>query len=208
MELQIERIVRWIRENQERFWAITGTSLLLVLLVFLLVQRQQKERDAAWSELGAAQNQLSQNNLAEARKSLDAWETRFKGSSANSYAMFLKADLAYRTSDYAQAAQVYGELAQSGNPEILRPLALSAQVASEEMAGRYPQAQALAQTFLEKYPDHFLAATLYLAQARLAEIQGDSAAASAVYERIVLLFPQSPWSALAKSKSQNLSKNK
>ncbi len=208
MEKRIEQIVVWIRANQERFWAITGTSVLAVLFVVLLLQRNRKEKDEAWTQLGNTQSQLTQNNIAEARKSLDAWEARFKGSNADTYAKFLKADLAYRTTDYTGASQIYGELAQSGKPALVRPLALSAQAESEEMAGHYPQAQLLAQTFLEKYPDHFLAASAYVMQARLAEIKGDTAAASAIYERITLLFPQSPWASLAKAKTQTLPKNK
>ena len=86
----------------------------------------------------------------------------------------------------------------------MRPLALSAQIASEEMAGHYAQAQALAKTFLDLYPDHFLAAPTYMTQARLEELSGNRAAAVAIYERFVLLFPQSPWTALARSRMQTL----
>jgi outer membrane protein assembly factor BamD (BamD/ComL family) len=156
--------------------------------------------------LGALQGQLSQGKLDETRKGLEAWEVRFRGTDASTYAKFIKADLYYRTSDYVQAAQIYGDIGQTGRPEPTRPLALSAQISSEEMAGHVPQAQSLAQTFLDQYPDHFLAAPTYMTQARLAELAGNPAAASAIYERIILLYPQSPWTALAKARSQTLSK--
>ncbi len=202
-EKQIEESVKWVRENRERFWAITGTVLLAVLFVVLLIRNKQKASEEAWFQLGGVQSQLAQGQLEEARKSLAAWDSRYAGGSSASYATFLKADLAYRTSDYMQASQLYGTLAQTGRQEI-RPLALSGQIASEEMSGRIPEAQSLAQSFLDKYPDHFLAITVYQTQARLAEIKGDHQAASAIYERISLLFPQSPWAAAAKAKSQTL----
>jgi len=102
----------------------------------------------------------------------------------------------YQTSDYVQASQIYGDVSQTGRPEPTRPLALSAQIASEEMSGHVPQAQSLAQMFLDRYPDHFLAAPTYMTQARLAELAGNPAAAAAVYDRVVLLYPKAlgpPW---------------
>jgi outer membrane protein assembly factor BamD (BamD/ComL family) len=86
----------------------------------------------------------------------------------------------------------------------MRPLALSAQQSAEEMAGHLPQARQLAKNFTELYPDHFMAAGTYFAQARLAEAMNDTAAASAAYDRFLVLFPQSPWAPAAKSRQQAL----
>jgi outer membrane protein assembly factor BamD (BamD/ComL family) len=206
IEKYLEVGVKWVREHQERFWAITGTVLLSLLFIALLVHHQQTESDEAWFQLGGIQSQLAQGKFDETRKGLDSWEPRFQGSDAATYAKFLKGDLLYRTSDYAQAAQVYGGIAQTGRPEPTRPLALSAQISAEEMAGHIAQAQALAHTFLDRYPDHYLAASVYMTQARLAELSGNAPAAVAIYDRFILLFPQSPWTALARSRSQSLSK--
>ena len=48
---------------------------------------------------------------------------------------------------------------------------------------------------------------MYMTQARLAEMAGNKAAAAAIYDRFVLLFPQSPWTALARARTQALSKS-
>jgi hypothetical protein len=205
-EKYIETSVHWVREHQERFWAITGTTFLTILFVALLIHHQQTENEEAWSQLGVLQVQLSQNKWDDVRKGMAAWENRFRGSQAATYAKFLKADLLYRTSDYVQASQIYADIALTGKPDPVRPLALSAQVSCEEMAGHLSQAQNLAQSFLDRYPDHFLDAPTYITQARLAELLGNAPAATAVYDRFVLLFPQSPWTALAKARSQTLSK--
>jgi len=190
IEPHLEMAVKWVREHQERFWAITGTAFLSILFIALLVHHQQTESDEAWSQLGALQSELTQGKYEETRKGLETWETRFRGTDASTYAKFLKADLSYRTSDYVQAAQIYGDIGQTGRPEPTRPLALSAQISSEEMAGHTPQAQSLAQAFLDRYPDHFLAAPTYMTQARLAELAGNPAAAAAIYDRIILLYPR------------------
>ena len=207
VDKHLQDALQWIRENQERFWAITGGVLLSCLLIGLIVRHRQTESDEAWSQLGTIQGQLMQGKFDDARKGLEGWQPRFQSSDAATYAKFMKADLLYRTTDYVQASQVYGELAQSGSPDSVKPLALSAQIDCEEMAGHYPQAQALAQTFLDRYPDHFLAATRYMSQARLAELSGNAPAAVAVYERFILLFPQSPWTALAHARLQALGKS-
>ena len=205
-EKYLEAAVHWIRDHQERFWAITGTSFLSILFIALLIHHAQTESDAAWIQLGGVQGQLTQGKWDETRKGMESWEARFRGTDASTYEKFLKADLCYRTSDYAQAAQIYGDIAQNGRPEAARPLALSAEISSEEMAGHLPQAQSLAQAFLDRYPDHFLTAPVYMTQARLAELGGNPAAASAIYDRVILLYPQSPWTALARARSQTLSK--
>src|SRR5665213_3606818 len=166
-EKSLTQAVQWIRANQERFWAITGGTLLSFLFIGLVIHHRQTESVEAWFQLGGIQGQLMQGKYDETRKGLDSWQTRFKGTDAATYAQFMRADLAYRTSDYIQASQIYSEIAVSGHPDDLKPLALSAEASSEEMAGHIPQAQALTQTFLEKYPDHFLAGSNYISQARL-----------------------------------------
>ena len=166
----------------------------------------ESENEEGWVQLGAPQSMLTQGHYDDARKSLDGWDARFRGTSGASYAKFLRADLLYRTSDYIQAAQIYSQLSQTGSPALVRPLALAGEIAAQEMSGHLREAQDLAQTFLDKYPDHFLTAQTYMTQARLAELAGNPAAAAAVYERVLLLYPNSPWAALAKSRSQILGK--
>jgi len=204
-EKYLAEAAAWIHGHQEKFWAITGGSLLCILLIVLVVHHRETESNEAWFQLGGIQGQLMQGKLEETRKSLETWNERFRTTDAATYGEFMKADLLYRTSDYVQAAQIYADLVQNGHPDLVKPLALSAEASSEEMAGHIPQALALAQTFLDRYPDHFLSGPRYMSQARLLELSGDTAGAAAVYERFVLLFPQSPWTELARARSRALS---
>lgn len=197
--------VEWVRTHQEQFWATSGTALAATLMTFFMIHRHQLQNDEAWSQLGTAQGQLLQNRYEEASKSLKDWTVHYANTSAETYAGFLRADLLYRTSDYASAARVYGNLAQNGRPPDARPLALAAEAAAEEMAGRIPQAQALAQQFMDHYPDHFLAASVSLAQARLAELARSSGDASSLYDRFIMLYPQSPWVPVARARLRVLS---
>lgn len=205
-EKYLQEAVMWIRANQERFWATVGASILAVLFIGLLIHHRQTESEAAWTQLGNIQGTLMQGKFDETRKALDTWETRFKTTDADTYERFMKADLLYNTSNYAQAANVYADLAATGEPAVVRPLALSAEASSEEMAGQIPKALNTLQTFTDQYPDHFLAAPRYLAQARLLQMSGNEAGAAAVYERYILLFPQTPWTDFARRQSQALSK--
>lgn len=205
-EKYLQEAVEWIRGHKEQSLSVTGGLFLLTLLIAMVIHHRETDANEAWFELGGIQGQLMQGKLDAANKALETWESHFNGTEAATYAKFMKADLLYRTSDYVQAAQAYGELAQTGRPDLVRPLALSAEASSEEMAGHVPQALALAQTFLDRYPDHYLAGPQYMSQARLLELSGNPAGAAAVYDRFVLLFPQSPWTAFARVRSQNLSK--
>ncbi|OGR91823.1 MAG: hypothetical protein A2992_09010 [Elusimicrobia bacterium RIFCSPLOWO2_01_FULL_59_12] len=192
--------MQWIRAHREQSWAIAGTVVGAVVILSFVIQRRQTENNEAWTQLGVSQGYLLQGQTGEAGKALDLWFSRFQGTSAESYARFLRADLLYGTTDYAGAARLYGELAQTGQPPDVRPLALAAQCAAEETSGRLAEAQALAQRFLDSYPDHFLAASIYISQARLAELTGDPSNATAIYDRFVVLYPQSPWTDLARAR--------
>jgi len=100
--------------------------------------------------------------------------------------------LLYRTSDYIHAAQTYGELAQTG---ALRSSSLwpsPRRHRAEEMAGHYPQALPAGETLssvIRSLPD----GPMYICQARYIELTGSPASASALYDRFVILYPQSPW---------------
>jgi outer membrane protein assembly factor BamD (BamD/ComL family) len=170
-----------------------------------VIHHREEQNEEAWYQLGALQGQLIQGQqYPTIAKGLDDWQKRYQGTSASAYAQFMKGDLLYKTSDYVSASQVYGTLAQTASIKDMRPLALSAQQSAEEMAGHLPQARQLAKNFTELYPDHFMAAGTYFAQARLAEAMNDTAAASAAYDRFLVLFPQSPWAPAAKSRQQAL----
>jgi len=204
-EQLIKKALIWVRTHQEQFWAIAGTIAGVALLVYFMVHRREVENEEAWVQLGMSHQMVLQGQNDQAAKSLDAWFARFSGTSAATYANFIRADLLYNTTHYADAAGAYGTIAQTGQPVPLRPLALSAQCAAQEMAGKYADAAATAQQFIDRYPDHFMAAAMYITQARLAEIAGNVANATAIYDRFVVLYPQSPWTAFARARLQSLS---
>ncbi|MFA5974667.1 MAG: tetratricopeptide repeat protein [Elusimicrobiota bacterium] len=195
----------WIETHREQFWAAVGLTLLIIVFVYFAVRHQKVQNEDAWNQLGLIHGHLVQGHFDTTRKSLQEWENRFGNSSAASYSKFLKANLLDKTSDYVTASQIYGELAQTAQPMELRPLALSAQTTLEEKSGNNPQALAMAQRFIERYPDHFLTAPMYMTQARLNELTGNTSAAAAIYDRFVILYPQSPWTALARTRIQALS---
>jgi outer membrane protein assembly factor BamD (BamD/ComL family) len=203
-EQQADLALTWIQHNRETFWGVVGGVILVGALIGFVIHQRQVANTDAWMQLGMVQSQAMQGKFADEKKSLDDWQTHFSGSSAAAYAKFLKADLLSKTSDYASAAAVYGELAQTASPVVLRPLALAGQVEATEMAGQAQQALSLAQHFTDQYPDHFLAGSMFFTQARLSEQLGNNAAASALYDRINLLYPQSPYVPLAKTRLQAL----
>ena len=194
----------WVRTHQERFWSITGTVAMVALFLAFIIHHQETENDEAWTQLGLSQSYIMQSNWDGARKSLDQWNIRFSRTKAAPYAKFMMADLLYKTSDYAAAQQAYGQLAETAHPSDMRPLALSAKITSEEMAGHPDAAKIDAQNFLTQYPDHFMAASIYMTQARLAEKSGDLTQATALYERFALLYPQSPWTAMVQARLATL----
>lgn len=203
-EILVQSGIEWIRLHTDRALTVLGVTALAGVLLFFVIQQRQRQKQDAWTDLGAIQGSLMNEQWEAARKGLDDWKTKYPGSSAESYARFLEADLLYRSTDYARAAAIYGELSAQARPALLRPLALSAQMSAEEMAGKWTEAKASAQRFLAAYPDHYLAAQVTLSQGRLAEKGGDLAAAAAIYERFVILYPQTPWTDSVKNHLQKI----
>src|ERR1700679_696236 len=97
-EKRVEDGLLWIRAHQERFWTVTGVAVLAVLFGVFAVQQHDHQLDEAWTQLGAVQSALLQNQLDAAKKSLADWQGRYGNSGANTYANFLKADLLSKTS--------------------------------------------------------------------------------------------------------------
>jgi outer membrane protein assembly factor BamD (BamD/ComL family) len=200
----VAQVVEWIRTHQERFWTIVGAAAVTATVAVVTLLHRQTQTNDAWSQLGPIQGQIMQSPTPETATALETWSKRFGSTSAAPYAKFLKADLLYKTTDFPAAAQVYADLAEHASPIDMRPLALAGQQSAEEMAGRLPNALSLAQTFIQRYPDHFLVASMYLAQARLQESTGDRPGAAASYDKLIALFPQSPWTELARTRVQVL----
>jgi outer membrane protein assembly factor BamD (BamD/ComL family) len=203
-EQQFQLTIDWIRKYPDRFWGALGGALAAIVLVIFAVHHREQVNAQAWTQLGIVHGQLLQGKYDDAKQGLDAWEKKFPQTQAGSYEKFMKGDLLYKTTDYVQAAQVYNSLSEQATSPEMKPLALSAVEAAEEMAGHLPQALAAAQRFTEKYPDHFLAGNAYLAQARVAELQNNTVAAVASYDRFLLLFPQHPMAPVAKARRQAL----
>jgi len=191
-EHHAEQTLTWIQTHQERFWTIVGGMVLTAVFFVFLIHQHDIKQDQAWMQLGEIHGHLMQSKLEDTGKELAQWQTQFSNSSASSYAKFMGGDLLMKTPDYTAAAQVYGELAATAKPADLRPLALAAQASAYELGKQWPQAQAAARAFIDKYPDHYFAGDVYLTQARAFEQSGDFAGARAVYERFVILYPQHP----------------
>lgn len=204
VEKRILLIVEWIKTHRERFWTILGLTVGAIIMAVFAFRHRENEAEEAWNQLGPLHQQVIQAPGANTKKALDDWRLRFGRTSAAGYEQLLKADLLYKTSEYIDAAKIYSDLAENGRPAELKPLALVGQVFAEEMAGRLPQSLSAAQTFVQRYPDHFMAASMYLAQARIQELTGNRPAAAALYDRFTILYPQSPWTGFAKSRSQSL----
>ena len=74
---------------------------LIGAFIGFVVHQRGVTNTEAWQQLGAVQSQAMQNHTDQENKSLADWQTHLTGSSAITYAQFLKADLLYKTSDYA-----------------------------------------------------------------------------------------------------------
>jgi tetratricopeptide (TPR) repeat protein len=203
-EFYVRETIAWIRDHREQFWTAIGIVIFAVAGVLFFIQKQKTQSDAAWMSLAQSQGLLMQGKPDDALKAVDEWLATNNGSDAASYGKFIRAEALQKSGKTVDSIAVYTDLASSASPKDMRPLALSGLASSAESAGDFALARSTSQEFLSKYPDHFLAGSMYLVQARSNESLGDKAAAASLYERFNILYPQSPYTEAVKLKQQAL----
>jgi len=192
-----DRALTWIKKNRETF---IGTLVILLAAVIFSVYflfHYRGLRDTAWKTLFMAQQIGYGGNMAEAQQQLATIETSYGSTSAAPYASLTKGDLLFGQNKFAEAAAEYSKVVKSKD---LAPFAIYNVGKCKEAEGDLAGAQVQYSAFLLKNPEHFLAPEVHASLARAQELAGARELARTTYEKIVLLYPDTSWAALAKAK--------
>ena len=66
IEKAVETAILWITQNQERFWAILGVTVVTVVVGILVLRNRAQMNEDAWNQLGSIQGQIMQGRSQEA----------------------------------------------------------------------------------------------------------------------------------------------
>lgn len=188
-----------------------GVLTALVILVLAAAigsfysAHQKKVTEESWAAYYVAQSALLTQGEEAGFKQIDALAKAFPGTNAAQYALLLKGDTLYANENYAQAADVYKELANAKNETVHTVAALS-RAAALQAAQDYKTSAAVMTTFIEKHPKHFALAQAYLTLAASQELAGDKKAALETYKHLLEAYTKTYFGVYAKDKITELQK--
>ena len=195
-----EKVLKWLKNNRETFLGSIVIIIAAIILGAFFSMRYSQINKAAWKELFMAKQQARVGQLDAANKSLANIETGFSNTTAAGYAYLLKGDILFSTQKYDAAVKAYQQASDFAKPETIVPVALSNIGKTQEAQNDFNNAIVSYKSFLERYPEHFLAPEAHFSIATIYEIQNKKDEAKSAYEKIALLYPQTLWAENAKAK--------
>ena len=198
--------LEWIKNNRNTFFTALATVLgVLILGIFFAVQYSTLSGTSR-DKLAYAQAQLYQGQQDQGVAMLDDIIAKYSTSEVAAQARLIKASYLISKQDYLAAETVLLPLSQKDKPKLLVPLAVSMLGAVQENMGKVDDAVKTYSSFLDKYPDHFLAAKTYESLARVYEIKRSVPEAISNYEKLANLYPNTGWAQRAQERLSVLSK--
>jgi TolA-binding protein len=198
--------LEWIKNNRNTFFTALATVLgVLILGIFFAVQYSTLQGTAR-DKLAYAQAQLYQGQQDQGMAMLDDIIAKYSSSDVAAQARLIKANYLISKQDFLAAENTLAPLADKDKPKLLVPLALSMLGTVQENEGKVDDAIKTYSRFLDKYPDHFLAAKTYESLARVYEIKRSIPEAISNYEKLANLYPNTGWAQRAQERLSILSR--
>ena len=201
----LAKILHFCKQNRKQVLATLVVVIVVVTGVSLYVNHCKQVTENSWAAYYNAQLTLMREGQEAGFAKLDEVASHYKGTPAAEYAQLLKADVLYAGENFAQAANVYKELANSSNETVYTVAALS-QAASLQAAKDYSGAISVAQNFIEKNSKSFALPQAYLTLAMSQELAGEKAAATESYKYLLENHTKTYFGTLAKDKLSQLQK--
>lgn len=198
-------VIQFCKKNKR------GVLTALVILALAAVTgsfyaaRQKKVAEESWAAYYTAQTALLTQGEEAGFKQIDALAKKFPGTNAAQYAMLLKGDILYANENFAQAADVYKELADAKNETVHTVAALS-RAAALQAAQDYKGSVDVINVFIEKHPKHFALAQAYMTLASSQELAGNKEAALEAYKHLLEAYTKTYFGVYAKDKINELQK--
>ncbi|MDR1196496.1 MAG: hypothetical protein LBL00_08490 [Endomicrobium sp.] len=182
-------LIKQIRENRTRLFTIIGFTLGIILLTGFVFIRLQTLNETASDRLAAAYMSLARGDQQQAKGHLNNAIAYSRNAPASYQARMVKADMLIEEKDYANALTLLKETEEKGNPELMRPLALSRIIYLYDQQKDYANAILYSNEFISKYEENFLIKNIYLDLARYYIFTQSPEEAKRVYGEIMTRFP-------------------
>ena len=190
-------LLAWIKENRETFWGGVAITAAVVAFVIFFTASYSKLQKNAWQALFMAQQHSYSGNTEEGRKIIDNIVKNYSRSSAVPFALMLQADLDFAKGNYEEAEKTYTQAMKKADNELM-PVLMFNIAKTYEARHNWDETIKAYQNFLKKYPGHYTAPEVHTNLAVILSRAGKEAESKAAFERIIVIYPDTPWAEQAK----------
>ncbi|MBK8575057.1 MAG: tetratricopeptide repeat protein [Elusimicrobia bacterium] len=188
-----EKMAQWIITHRAQLGLALGLLALTSALSVAIVFNRRKLMEGGILQLSSARYQASKGQMKEAIQSIDEVLRSQRTSPVAMQAYILKGELLTQAGKFEEAAKTYQEgYGQASLPDY-RALMWMGQASAAVELQKYPEAVDLYDRFIRDYPGHYLIPRCYMEVGRIRSVQKQWKEARAAYERLLVLYPKSPW---------------
>lgn len=190
--------IDWIKENRETFWAAVGIAVAVVAFIIFFAASYSKVQKNAWQALFMAQQNAYAGRIDEARKISTDIEKNYSRSSAVPFAIMLEGDLDFAGGKYEEAEASYRRAMKKAESGLMPVLYFNI-CKTYEARRNWDEAVKNYEAFLKKYSSHYSAPEVYMNMAACMFRGGKTEEAKAVFEKVLVLYPDTVWANQAKT---------
>jgi tetratricopeptide (TPR) repeat protein len=194
-----EKIAQWLFAHRAQLALAVGLLALTVVLALSIASKRRKLMEGSILQLSAARFQASKGQMKEAVQSIDEVLRTQRITPVAMQAYVLKGELLMQDGKFEEAAKSYAEGYGQSSLPAYKALMLMGQASAVVELRNYPEAIELYSRFLRDYADHYLVPRAYMEVGRLRSAQKQWKEAQEAYERVLTLYPKSPWAAEAQT---------
>ncbi len=199
VETKGQKVVRWLTTHRAQIGLAVGVAVLAGGLAAAIVANRKKLSDAGILQLTAARFKANQGQLNEAYQNID---DVLKTQRTNPVAMqgfVLKGELLFQEKKFDEAEKNYAEGLRQATAPDYQALMRAGRAAALVELKKFPEAAAEYESLTKDFSGHYLVPRWMMETGRLHGVQSQWAQAQAVFERLLTLYPKSPWAAEAQS---------
>lgn len=194
-----EKVAYWIMAHRAQLGLAFGLFVVGGGLTGAIVLNRRKLMEGGILQLSAARYQASKGQMKEALKSIDDVLNLQRTSPVAMQGYVLKGELLMQDRKFDEALKNYEDGARQASLPDFQALMMVGQASASVELKKFPEAVRLYDQFIQEYPDHYLVPRSYMELARLHSIQNQWKESEAALERLLTLYPKSPWATEAQS---------